>query len=35
MVKEGYHMISVDIDISKDKSTVCIIEPLGSIIKKP
>jgi hypothetical protein len=28
-------MISVGIDISKDKSTVCIIEPFGSIINKP
>lgn len=28
-------MISVGIDISKDKSTVCILEPYGSILKKP
>lgn len=28
-------MISVGIDISKDKSTVCILEPYGRIIKKP
>lgn len=28
-------MISVGIDVSKDKSTVCIINPYGTIIKKP
>lgn len=28
-------MISVGIDISKDKSTVCIIEPYDDVIKKP
>lgn len=35
MGKEGLHMISVGIDVSKDKSTVCIINPYGTIIKKP
>lgn len=28
-------MISVGIDVSKDKSTVCIIDPHGNFIKKP
>lgn len=28
-------MISVSIDVSKDKNTVCIIAPYGKIIKKP
>ncbi|WP_455716914.1 IS110 family RNA-guided transposase [Anaerosporobacter sp.] len=28
-------MISVGIDVSKDKSTVCILAPHGSIMKKP
>lgn len=28
-------MISVGIDVSKDKSTVCILAPYGGIIKKP
>lgn len=28
-------MISVGIDISKDKSTVCILAPYGDLIKKP
>ena len=28
-------MISVGIDISKDKSTVCILNPYGEIIKAP
>ncbi|SHM99159.1 Transposase [Anaerosporobacter mobilis DSM 15930] len=28
-------MISVGIDISKDKSTVCILAPYGNFIKKP
>ena len=28
-------MISVGIDVSKDKSTVCILAPYGSIMKKP
>lgn len=35
MEKEGIHMISVGIDISKDKSTVCILAPYGNFIKKP
>jgi transposase len=35
MGKEGIHMISVGIDISKDKSTVCILAPYGNFIKKP
>ena len=35
MGKEGRHMISVGIDVSKDKSTVCILAPYGSIMKKP
>lgn len=29
------HMISVGIDVSKEKSTVCILKPYGEIISKP
>lgn len=28
-------MISVGIDVSKEKSTVCILKPHGEIISKP
>jgi transposase len=33
--KEGIIMISVGIDISKGKSTVCILKPCGEVIKPP
>ena len=28
-------MISVGIDVSKEKSTVCILKPYGEIVSKP
>ncbi|MHB8065516.1 MAG: hypothetical protein ACYDG2_23360 [Ruminiclostridium sp.] len=28
-------MISVGIDVSKEKSTVCILKPYGDIVNKP
>ena len=28
-------MISVGIDVSKEKSTICILKPYGEIIRKP
>ena len=28
-------MISVGIDVSKEKSTVCILKPGGEIVRKP
>ena len=28
-------MISVGIDVSKEKSTVCILKPYGEIVRKP
>jgi hypothetical protein len=28
-------MISVGIDVSKEKSTVCILKPYGEIVAKP
>ncbi len=28
-------MISVGIDVSKEKSTVCIMKPYGEIVRKP
>ena len=28
-------MISVGIDVSKEKSTVCILKPSGEIVRKP
>ena len=28
-------MISVGIDVSKEKSTVCVLKPYGEIVMKP
>ena len=28
-------MISVGIDVSKEKSTICILKPYGEIVRKP
>ena len=28
-------MISVGIDVSKEKSTICILKPYGEIVSKP
>ena len=33
--KEGFIMISVGIDVSKGKSTVCIMKPCGEILESP
>lgn len=33
--KGGSRMISVGIDVSKGKSTICILKPYGEIIKEP
>ena len=33
--KEGFIMISVGIDVSKGKSTVCIMKPCGEILEPP
>jgi transposase len=33
--KEGMSMISVGIDVSKGKSTVCIMKPYGEVLKPP
>ncbi len=33
--KEGFIMISVGIDVSKGKSTVCIMKPCGEILELP
>lgn len=34
-MKEGIFMISVGIDISKGKSTVCILKPGGEVLVAP
>lgn len=28
-------MISVEIDVSKEKSTICILKPYGEIVSRP
>ena len=28
-------MISVGVDVSKEKSTICILKPYGEVIQKP
>lgn len=33
--KGGFFMISIGIDASKGKSTVCILKPYGEVVKKP
>ena len=34
-LKDGHIMISVGIDVSKCKSTICIMKPCGEILKPP